>query len=68
MTGSTNDFSVSSFGSLSAAVEAIDAESTPGTYTIDVTGNISLSGALPEISLASGVTLDIVGNGFTLDG
>jgi autotransporter-associated beta strand protein len=68
MSGSTNDYSVSSFASLSTDIGIINGETAPGTYTIDITGDISLTGALPDISLASGVTLDIAGNGFTLDG
>jgi hypothetical protein len=68
MTNSTNNFSASSFSSLSADITSIDGQTAHGTYTIDITGDILLEGALPEIALASGVTLDIVGNGFTLDG
>jgi hypothetical protein len=68
MSGSNEGYSVSSFASLSADIGAINAATAPGTYTIDITGDISLTGALPEISLASGVRLDIVGNGLTLDG
>jgi hypothetical protein len=68
MSGSNNDFSVSSFASLAADLYKINGETAPGTYTIDITGNISLGGPLPEISLANGVTLDIIGNGNTLNG
>jgi hypothetical protein len=68
VSGSTNDFNVSSFSDLSGDIGIINGETTPGTYTIDITGDISLTDAIPEISLANGVTLDIVGNGNTLDG
>jgi hypothetical protein len=68
MSGSTNDFKVSSFSDLNADIGTINAETAPGTYTIDITGTIPLSGTISAISLATGVTLDIVGNGNTIIG
>jgi autotransporter-associated beta strand protein len=57
------------YASLLSDVQAANGETTPGTYTIEVSGTISLSGALPAIDLASGVSLDIVGlSNATLDG
>jgi len=50
-------------------VDTANAETVAGTYTIDVSGTIDLGGQVPEIKLASGVDLDIVGgNNATLEG
>jgi hypothetical protein len=39
-----------------------------GAYEIDLGANISVTAALQAVSLSAGVTLDIVGSGFALDG
>jgi hypothetical protein len=58
-----------SFTDLVNDINAANGETTAGTYTIQVSGSIDLAGALPEVQLASGVTLDIQGeNGATLNG
>lgn len=60
---------VSTITDLNAAIVAADAVTTPGTVTIDITGSIALGAtALEAINMQSGVTLDLVGNGNTLDG
>ena len=51
-----------------AIVQADKQAANSGAFEIDLGGNISLSTALEAINLQSGVTLDIVGKGFTLDG
>ena len=56
---------------LNAAIEAADGEAaSSGAYEIDLAANtpIDLTQALEAINLKSGVTLDIVGNGATLNG
>jgi hypothetical protein len=63
------DTTVSSIGSLDAAIVAADSVITAGTVTITLGANIALDGtALEAINLHAGVTLDIVGNGDTLNG
>jgi len=60
---------VTDIAGLNAAIVAADGATTPGTVTITLGGNISLgTTALEAINLHSGVTLDIEGSGFTLDG
>ena len=69
MSGTLIDGGATSYTSLLADLQTANGETTPGVYTIKVSGTISLSAALPAINLAPGVTLDIVGiNGGTLDG
>jgi hypothetical protein len=52
-----------------AAINQIGPQATPVTETIELTGSLSLNGtALDAIDLAAGVTLDIEGNGGTLNG
>ncbi len=69
MSGTLIDGGATSYTSLLADLQTANGETTPGVYTIKVSGTISLSAALPAIDLAPGVTLDIVGiNGGTLDG
>lgn len=53
---------------LNAAILAAAAVVLPGTQVIEIGGDITLGAALNFISLAAGVTLDIEGNGFSLDG
>src|ERR1700733_3479970 len=57
---------------LNAAIVQADSTSAASgtTFEIDLAANadIELSTALEAINLTSGVTLDIVGNGATLDG
>jgi Bacterial Ig-like domain len=52
---------------LNLAIIAADA-ATSGTVTIGLGADISLGTALEAINLKSGVTLDIEGNGYALDG
>ena len=52
---------------LNAAITSATTGSS-GAYEIDLGANISMTPALQAISLSAGVTLDIVGSGFTLDG
>ena len=60
---------VTTYAQLNAAIAAADAEATNGgAYEIDLGNAITLSGALTAISLANGVSLDIEGRGFALDG
>jgi hypothetical protein len=60
MSGSS---SVNSIGQLNTAIAAADAlGQNSGTYTITLTGDITLGGtAITAIDLASGTTLDIIG-------
>src|ERR1700744_5947751 len=54
---------------LNAAIEAADKmAANGGALEIDLGGNITLNNALDVISLQSGVTLDIKGDGFALNG
>jgi len=54
---------------LSNEIRAADGVTAPGTVTIALTQNITLGDTpLLAINVAAGVTLDIVGNGFALDG
>ncbi len=60
---------VSTIGELNARIVADNAQTAPGTYSIELGANINLNGtALEAINLAPGVTLDLIGNSFTLDG
>lgn len=60
---------VTSIAGLNAAIAAADAVTAPGTVTIQLGAGIALNGtATTAIDLAAGVTLDIEGNGHTLDG
>jgi hypothetical protein len=69
MSGTILDANATSFSELEADLQTANGETTAGTYTIDVSGTIGLTGVLPEIDLAGGVVLDIVGaNGAALDG
>ena len=65
----TNLGTVGTIADLNLAITAANGETTAGIYEIDINSTIAL-GATPLdiINLASGVTLDIVGNGNTLDG
>ena len=59
---------VASVADLNTAILAAD-QAVSGTVTIAFGGNIALNGtALAAITMASGATLDIIGNGYTLDG
>jgi hypothetical protein len=58
---------VTSAAALNLAINQAAGESAPGTYEIDLGSNIQLTTALAAIQLQPGVTLDIEGNGFTLD-
>jgi autotransporter-associated beta strand protein len=59
---------VTSVADLNTAILAAD-QAISGTVTIALGGNIALNGtALAAITMASGTTLDIIGNGYTLDG
>ncbi|HZL00531.1 MAG TPA: hypothetical protein VFC47_11595, partial [Caulobacteraceae bacterium] len=54
---------------LDAAITVADGEAAnSGAYEIDLGGNIALTSELAAIALNSGVTLDIEGGNFTLDG
>ena len=62
---------VSTIADLNTAIQLADSEGASGTpYEIDLASgsDIELSAALDAINLKAGVTLDIVGNGATLDG
>ena len=60
---------VSTIAELNAAILAADSTFTPGTVTIGLGADIALGGtALLAVNLVAGVTLDIIGNGHTLDG
>lgn len=59
---------VSTLSQLDAALGAANAL-TSGTMTIELAANIALNGGvLDAIELAAGATLDLIGNGDTLDG
>src|SRR5271165_1696840 len=61
--------SVSTSTGLDNAILAADSlAASAGTYTITLTSNITLAAQLEAINLQPGVTLDIVGNGYTIDG
>jgi len=62
--------SVSTLSALNAAIAAADQATTAGSYEIDLAAgaNIELTGALNAINLHAGVTLDIEGEGATLNG
>ena len=70
----SNDVIASNISTIAALNAAIDAAANEGAsatpYEIDLAAgaDIGLSQALEAINLKSGVTLDIVGNGATLDG
>ena len=72
MPATTIDNNATSFDALVADIDAANAESAAGTYVIDVngaSGPIALTGALPQIKLQAGVTLDLIGvHGAALDG
>jgi hypothetical protein len=60
---------VATIAELNAAIVQADGEAAgSGRYTIDLAANISLSTALEAINLKSGVTLDIEGGGYALNG
>ena len=61
---------VSTVANLNTAIIAADGETTAGVYEIDLANgaNIELTQALEAINLATGVALDIEGDGATLDG
>jgi hypothetical protein len=60
---------VTSLATLNAAILQADAAAAnSGTIVIDIAQTISLTAPLEAIDLAAGVTLDIVGQGNTLDG
>src|SRR5215469_8282838 len=60
---------ITNIADLDNVIAQANAETTAGTYVINLGANatIALSQALTEISLQSGVTLDIVGNGATIN-
>jgi collagen type I alpha len=63
------EFSVGSQSDLNSAIETIDSTTTPGTYTITLTTNITeTTQGLYVLSLASGVSVDIDGAGHTISG
>jgi hypothetical protein len=53
---------------LSATIVQAASETAGGAYEIDLGNNITLTSALEAINVAAGVTVEIVGNGYTLDG
>jgi T5SS/PEP-CTERM-associated repeat protein len=64
---------VSSQTELNAAIEALDQQTTPGSYTIKISGDITEGdpgqpAGIVAIDLASGVTLTIDGGGHVLNG
>ncbi|MGP7985203.1 autotransporter-associated beta strand repeat-containing protein, partial [Rhodoblastus sp.] len=66
---------VTTLAELNNVIEQADAAGTgangappAGSYEIDLAGNIALTGALEAIDLQPGVTLEINGEGFALDG
>jgi hypothetical protein len=61
---------ITTVAQLDAALAQANAETTAGAYEIDLGANatIALTQALTAISLHSGVTLDIEGNGATING
>ena len=60
---------VSNIDDLNTAIYAATFAGSPGTITISLGADIALSGtALEAFNLAPGVTVDLVGNGHTLDG
>src|SRR5271168_4402989 len=62
-------FPVGSQADLNNAIETIDSTTTPGTYTITLTGTITeTSGGLYALSLAPGVQVDIDGANNTISG
>ncbi|SDP50916.1 Ig-like domain-containing protein [Afipia sp. GAS231] len=65
-------FTVSNAAQLAAIINQIHVggiySQTNTNYEIDLTASFSLTGNLPEIRLASGDSLSIVGHGFTISG
>lgn len=60
---------VNSEANISNAINCFNAETTPATYVLSVTTNISLTSSLPPITNANpGVRLDIRGIGHIIDG
>src|ERR1700753_609416 len=61
---------ITTVAALNSAIAQANAETISGTYEIDLGPNasIALTQALTAISLHSGVTLDIEGDGATLNG
>jgi hypothetical protein len=69
MTTILNDGSaVTTEAELNAAIVQAAGETAGGTYEIDLGNNITLTSALEAINVAAGVTVEIFGNGHTLDG
>jgi hypothetical protein len=64
-----NTFNVGSQADLNNAIETIDSTTTPGTYTIKLTGTITeTSAGLFVLAPAPGVVVDVDGGGFTING
>jgi hypothetical protein len=72
LTPVSGHMSVLNVADLNNVIAQAAAETSPGVYEIDIGADITLTGAtldeLAAINLKSGVTLDIVGQGHTLDG
>ncbi len=72
MSDSTTSFTVSTEAELNTALASIDAGGTDAqtdtAYTITLSANIALSAALTAVSLASGSSLTVIGQGYTIDG
>jgi hypothetical protein len=64
----SGDATVDNFDDLDNVILQADSETTPGAYEIDFGNTVALTGALPAIDLNTGVTLDIEGDGKTIDG
>ena len=69
----TNTFTVTTQAELNAAIETLDAGVSPGSYTINITSDITEGQAgqpagIYAIDVASGVTVTIDGGGFALNG
>ena len=58
---------VGSEATLNTLIQALS-EAAPGNYTVELTGNIDLTGALQNIDLSAGSTLTIDGAGHTVRG
>jgi len=66
-------YTVTTQAGLNAAIRSIDAGVSPGTYIIDIRADITEGQAgqpagIDAIYVSPGATLEIVGNGNTLDG
>src|ERR1700754_2951333 len=68
MSGTPIDPNATTYAQLVADIATANGETTPGTYTIELSGSIDITGELPVINLQGGVVLILVANGATLDG